>query len=65
MRKLLDGREVPELEEPKTLTVHTKCPEKWILIDTETGEVYNGHVTDGKNSWMKTKDSLKWTPPNA
>lgn len=28
MRKLLDGREVPELEEPRTLTVHTKCPEK-------------------------------------
>lgn len=65
MRKLLDGREVEELDEAKVLTVKTKCPEKWMLIDTETGEVYTGHTTDGKNSWMKTKDSIQWTPPNA
>lgn len=65
MRKLLDGREVEELEEAKTLTVYTKCPEKWLLIDTETGEVYTGHVSDGKNSWQKTKDSITWTPPDA
>lgn len=27
---------------PTLLTVKTKRPEKWILIDTETGEVYQG-----------------------
>jgi len=25
------------------LRVHTKCPEKWILIDKETGEIYQGN----------------------
>lgn len=52
-RKLQDGQEVPELESAKILTVKTKCPEKWLLIDMETGERYTGHSTDGKNSWRK------------
>lgn len=52
-RKLQDGREVTELESAKTLTVKTKCPEKWLLVDLETGERYTGHLTDGKNSWRK------------
>ncbi len=52
-RKLQDGREVAELESAKTLTVKTKCPEKWLLVDLETGERYTGHLTDGKNSWRK------------
>ena len=62
MRKLLDGKEVVELDNPISLEVYTKCPEKWLLIDTETGEVYTGHITEGKNSWKKTEDSLKWNP---
>jgi hypothetical protein len=53
MRKLVDGTKVKELKEPITLTVYTKCPEKWMLVDKETGEVYIGHVTKGKNSWKK------------
>ena len=53
MRKLLDGREVAELEEAKVLTIKTKAPEKWLLIDLETGERYTGHTTDGTNSWRK------------
>lgn len=56
MRKLLDGTEVQELDEPKTLTVFTKCPEKYMLVDMETGQVYTGHATDGKNSWKKVSD---------
>lgn len=55
MRKLQDGSEVPELEEPKILTVKTKCPEKWLLIDLETGERYNGYSTEGNFSWKKVK----------
>lgn len=35
-------REFIELESPITLTVHTKVPAKYILIDTETGQVYKG-----------------------
>ena len=53
MRELVDGTKAKELKEPITLTVYTKCPEKWMLVDKETGEVYIGHVTKGKNSWKK------------
>lgn len=53
MRKLLDGREVEELTEAKVLTIKTKAPEKWLLIDLETGERYTGYTTDGNNSWRK------------
>jgi hypothetical protein len=28
---------------PIKLTVKTKRPEKWILVDTETGESYKGN----------------------
>jgi hypothetical protein len=52
-RKLQDGSKVSELKEAKILTIKTRCPEKWLLIDLETGERYTGHVTDGKNSWRK------------
>jgi hypothetical protein len=33
-----------ELPKPIDLTVHTKCPEKWTLLDNETGEIYQGNV---------------------
>ena len=52
-RKLQDGTEVLELAEAKVLTIKTKCPEKWLLIDLETGERYTGHITDGINDWKK------------
>ena len=29
--------------EPIHLTIKTKRPEKWILIDRETGEIYQGN----------------------
>lgn len=58
LRILLDGSEVQELPEAKILTVKTKCPEKWKLIDLETGEQYIGHATEGKNSWHKLKRKL-------
>lgn len=45
-RKLLDGREVVELEEPMSLSVTTKCPEKWILQDIETGQIYQGSLDE-------------------
>lgn len=62
MRKLVDGTKVKELKEPITLTVYTKCPEKWMLVDKETGEVYIGYATKGKNSWKKVD---QWNSKNA
>jgi hypothetical protein len=53
MRKLVDGSQVEELDMPIMLNVYTKCPEKWMLVDKETGEVYIGYATPGKNSWRK------------
>jgi hypothetical protein len=63
-RKLIDGSEVPELEEAQTLMLKTKCPEKWLLVDRETGEIYTPYSTPGPNQWKKI-DFAKWVPPNA
>jgi hypothetical protein len=36
------------VDEPITLTVHTRCPQKWILVDRETGQTYQGNI---KGHW--------------
>jgi hypothetical protein len=41
-RVLLDGEEVKVHEDIVDLSIHTRVPEKWILIDMETGQVYRG-----------------------
>jgi len=56
-RKLKDGTEVKELELPVTLTVYTRCPEKYKLVDLETGQEYIGYPTIGNSSWRKIKDA--------
>lgn len=33
-----------ELDNSVNLVVHTKSPEKWILLDKETGQVYQGNI---------------------
>jgi hypothetical protein len=54
LRTLKDGRQVEELDQPVTLTITTYCPEKWLLIDNETGEQYTGHIDPSLgNSWRK------------
>lgn len=35
--------EFEELDEPVDLQVHTRVPEKWLLLDSETGQVYVGN----------------------
>jgi hypothetical protein len=37
-----DRNNFKELEGAVELTVKTKCPEKWLLIDRETGQVFQG-----------------------
>jgi len=41
-RQLLDGEEVKVHDEIIDLSIHTRVPDKWILIDMETGQVYRG-----------------------
>ena len=36
-------KEFKEFGKPIDLVVHTKCPGKWLLIDRETGEIYQGN----------------------
>ena len=35
-------KEFEEFDKPVDLVVHTKCPDKWLLIDRETGQIYKG-----------------------
>jgi hypothetical protein len=35
------------------LTVYTKCPQKWILVDRETGQSYEGN---NLGKWNKLKE---------
>lgn len=52
-RTLKDGTVVPELANAITLQVYTRCPEKYMLVDLETGEQYRGIASEGKHSWQK------------
>jgi hypothetical protein len=58
-RVLQDGRVVEELEVVRQLWVNTRCPDKWLLIDMETGEQYQGRKTDGTQSWEKVH-AIEW-----
>jgi hypothetical protein len=55
-RTLQNGDQVPELDNAITLTVYTKCPEKYILIDQETGQRYMGYSTTDTFNWRKLED---------
>jgi len=37
-----NSKEFEEFIDSVDLVVHTKSPEKWILLDRETGETYQG-----------------------
>ena len=44
------------LDQSVVLTVKTKRPEKWLLVDRETGEVYQGNPNGW---WDKMKPYIK------
>jgi len=68
-RILKDNSEVESFEKPVDLSIHTKAPGKWKLIDMETGEEYLGSEiltdfaeilrdkvkTNKIGTWVKTK----------
>jgi hypothetical protein len=52
-RKLASGGEVPELDDVVELTIHTKAPGKWVLIDMENGRMYQGSARGlGYGKWV-------------
>lgn len=46
------------LDDAVTLSVTTKCPEKWLLVDRETGQVYQG--SNEVNPYMPSQ--FLWKP---
>ncbi len=38
------SKKFEELEHTISLTVKTKCPEKYLLVDRETGNVFVGNI---------------------
>ncbi len=55
-----DGLRKPKgfkvLDSSITLTVKTKCPEKWLLVDRETGQVFQG---SHKGHWDRLDPVIK------
>jgi hypothetical protein len=54
-------KEFKELADSVDLIVHTRSPEKWILLDRETGETYQGNVGgywDRLDPVIKNKTSI-------
>lgn len=53
-RNLINIGEVKELQEPVNLLVRTLVPPKWILVDQETGQVYQGSSRmDSYGPWIR------------
>lgn len=40
--RLRNAKTFKELDSPISLIVNTKCPAKWILLDRETGQIFQG-----------------------
>jgi len=56
-RTLKDGSVVNELAHAITMEVYTRCPEKYKLVDMQTGEEYIGNWTETPHMhWKKIKD---------
>ncbi len=45
-RKTVSGRPLTEQSHASKLHIDTKVPEKWVLIDTETGMIWTGKVPE-------------------
>lgn len=45
-----------ELETPVSLIVKTKSPKKWLLIDRETGQIFEGNES---GSWHRLDPVIK------
>ena len=55
-RKLIDGSEAQELDQPIKLLIETKCPSKWKIVDMETGQAYIGTNNNKKFQYWQPID---------
>lgn len=51
-RKLQSGRIVSQLNKEISMTISSKCPDKWLFVDTETGDVW--HIREGELNQKKS-----------
>lgn len=59
MRKLIDGTQAIELDQPIVLEIKTKCPSKYLLLDLENNETYRGTDTNRSGEhWHKIENSF-------
>ena len=58
-RILKDGRIVEELDSVRQYSIKTRCPDKWVLLDLETGEQYKPYKTDGSLDWERVV-AVEW-----
>lgn len=59
VRELLLGASAPELDQPIKVTVESRVPTKWALVDLETGEIYRGALNDeevGGATWKRADE---------
>jgi len=57
--RMYQGAEVEEFSKAVDLTIHTKAPGKWLLIDLETGQEYIGsNVPTKYGRWRRLKDRV-------
>jgi len=55
--KMYQGAQVQSYEKAINLTIHTKAPGKWLLIDLETGQEYIGmYAPDEWGAWKRIKN---------
>jgi hypothetical protein len=53
-RALKNGRQVREHAEAQNLTLTTRCPQKWVAVDLETGDVWAG----SEEGWKRATDAV-------
>lgn len=59
-RILIDGSIIPSFTKAIDLTIHTKAPAKWKLVDMETGQEYVGSEEPNEyGKWIRIKDRVE------
>jgi len=60
-RELLSGRQVCERKQEAKLTIATKCPDKWLFVDLETGDVWHAvrNAKEGKYPFWRGANKIE------
>lgn len=47
-RRLIGGSEVSNFPNSQEMTINSKCPDKWLFVDLETGDIWRWDMTPGQ-----------------